>query len=140
MTTTELDARQQANLAKLSDVGRHVPDRLHEIADRFHPHFVWTYINPELPEIAGEYHGVEGFTEFFGRLLSVSDGSFKGGSVNAWAVGPELAVVQTAPSMTREGRKLHTDAVVVWRFVDGLIHSAWDIPASAIDDGPAESD
>ncbi|MEM7274169.1 MAG: nuclear transport factor 2 family protein [Actinomycetota bacterium] len=140
MTTTELDDRQRANLQKLTDVGRHVPDRLDEIADRFHPDFLWTYVNPELPEIAGQYRGVAGFTDFFARLADVSNGSFRGGSVDAWPIGPELAVVRTAPSMTRGGRKLRTDAVVVWRFVDGLIHSAWDIPASAIDDGPADPD
>ena len=34
--------------------------------------FIWHYFNPRLPELHGDYHGVEGFKEFFAKLHEIS--------------------------------------------------------------------
>ena len=44
-------------------------------------------------------------------------------------VGNELLVAHVRDIMTLEGASVETDAVVVWRIVDGQIAEALDIPA-----------
>ena len=39
--------------------------------------FIWHYFNPRLPELHGDYHGIEGFKEFFAKLGEISNGSFR---------------------------------------------------------------
>lgn len=37
--------------------------------------FVWHYINPELPELEGDYFGLSGLTDFFKKIASRTSGS-----------------------------------------------------------------
>jgi len=106
-----------------------IPDRLDEMRDRFADTFVWTYVNPGLPQIEGDYHGVDGLKDFFSRLGDLTGGTFSVRIQDAYALGDELVVAHANPAMTLEGQTFETDAAVVWRIVDGKITNAWDIPA-----------
>ncbi len=91
--------------------------------------FVWHYFNLHLPELAGDYHGVDGLKDFFARLGEKSDGSFHVNVVDTRTAGDELVITQVCNGMNFEGRSMEFDAVVVWRIVNGQIAEAWDIPA-----------
>ncbi len=98
-------------------------------AGLFAEDFVWHYFNPRLPEIEGDYTGFAGLKRFFQKMAKKSDASFKVNPVTAIPIGNELLVSHVQNTMTLEGGPLAINAVVVWRFVDGQIAEAWDIPA-----------
>ena len=91
--------------------------------------FVWHYVNPRLPELDGDYRGVEGLKAFFAKLDNKSGSSFRRNHVETRTAGDELVVTQVCNCMILEGRSIELDAVVVWRIVDSKIAEAWDIPA-----------
>ena len=91
--------------------------------------FVWHYFNPNLPELEGDYRGVEGLKDFLRRLGERSNGSFKVKVVDGRAVGNELVVTQVRNRMDLDDTSIEFDAVVVWRIVSGKIAEGWDIPA-----------
>jgi len=91
--------------------------------------FVWHFFNPKLPDVQGDYLGVEGLKAFFKSMAGKTEGSFNVNPVSVTPVGNELLVVHVRDTMDLEGRSLETDAVVIWRMVDGQITEAWDIPA-----------
>ena len=91
--------------------------------------FVWHYFNRQLPELEGDYHGVDGLKRFFAKLGARSDSSFRVNVVDSRAAGDELVVTQVCNNMNFEGSAMEFDAVVVWRIVNGRIAEAWDIPA-----------
>ena len=98
-------------------------------APLFSGSFVWHFFNPKLPDVQGDYAGVDGLKAFFGAMAGKTKGSFNVQPVSVTPIGDELLVVHVRDTMTLEGQSLQTDAVVVWRIVDGLIAEAWDIPA-----------
>lgn len=102
---------------------------LEAMTDLFAPDFVWHYFNPELPDMEGDYAGLEGLQRFFGTLAGKSAGTFKVEPVSVTAYGDELVVAHVQDTMTMEGRSLTLDALAIWRMVDGKIAEAWDIPA-----------
>lgn len=91
---------------------------------------VWHYFNPRLPELEGDYVGLEGLASFFEKIRAKSGGTFRVEPVSITAAGDALVVTHSRNSMTLDGRDLVVDAVVVWRFADGRIAEAWDIPAA----------
>lgn len=91
--------------------------------------FTWHFFNPKLPDVQGDYIGVDGLKAFFNAISEKTKGSFNVQPVSVTPVGNELLVVHVQDTMDLEGRSLVTDAVVVWRIVDGKISEAWDIPA-----------
>jgi len=102
---------------------------LEAMTDLFAPDFVWHYFNTELPDMEGDYAGLEGLQRFFGTLAGKSAGTFKVEPVSVTAYGDELVVAHVRDTMTLEGRSLTLDALAIWRMVDGKIAEAWDIPA-----------
>ena len=98
-------------------------------ADMFAKDFVWHYFNPALPDIHGDYIGVEGLETFFQKISGMSGGTFRISPLSASAMGDELVVVHVRDTMVRQGQPTALDAVVVWRVVDGRFGEAWDIPA-----------
>lgn len=111
---------------------------LAEAADLFATDFVWHYFNSALPDIHGDYVGLEGLRTFFQKLGGMSGGTFKVTPVSITAMGDELVVTHVRDTMIRQGRPTSLDAVVVWRIVKGQLAEAWDIPAiytMAITDG-----
>ncbi len=91
--------------------------------------FTWHFFNPKLPEIEGDYHGVEGLKAFFAALAAKTGGSFNVQPVSVTPIGNELLVAHVRDTMVLGGEPVETDAVVVWRIVAGKIAEAWDIPA-----------
>lgn len=98
-------------------------------ANIFADNFVWHYFNPKLPDLEGDYRGVEGLKSFFTKLDEITNSSFQSNVVDARAVGDELVVTQVHDRLTVEGGTIESEAVVVWRIVDGKIAEAWDIPS-----------
>ncbi|MBQ0732769.1 nuclear transport factor 2 family protein [Aquimarina celericrescens] len=90
---------------------------------------VWHYFNPKLPDVHGDYKGLEGFKTFFEKMARRTKGTFKVNPISATAIGDELVVVQTKNTLNLEDQQLEVDVVVVWRIVDGRIKEVWDIPA-----------
>ena len=92
--------------------------------------FVWHYFNHNLPDVEGDYSGVEGLKQFFGKVAGETNGTFKVEPVSATPIGEELVVVHTRNSMVRNDNAITIDVVVVWRMVDGKICEGWDIPSA----------
>ncbi len=97
--------------------------------DVFSEDFVWHFFNPELPDIQGDYVGLAGLGSFFEKMRSRTKGSFRVRPVSITAVGDELVITHVKDTMTMDDQDIEVDAVVVWRFVNGRIAEAWDIPA-----------
>ena len=95
----------------------------------FSDDFVWHFFNPRLPDVQGDYVGVEGLKAFFKAMAGKTKGTFNVQPVSVTPVGNELLVVHVQDTMDLGGAPVETDAVVVWRIVDGKITEAWDIPA-----------
>ena len=95
----------------------------------FSDDFIWHFFNPKLPDVHGDYVGIDGLKAFFGAMAGKTEGSFNVQPVSVTPVGNELLVVHVRDTMDLEGASLETDAVVVWRIMDGQIAEAWDIPA-----------
>lgn len=111
-------------LLKKLDLGN-----LEAMGDLFAPDFVWHYFNRNLPDMEGDYFGLEGLQGFFRTLAGKSTGTFKVEPMSATAYGDELVVAHVRDTMTLEERSLSLDALAVWRMVDGKIAEGWDIPA-----------
>ena len=90
---------------------------------------IFHYFNPMLPDMQGDYHGSQGFIEFFGKIAGQTKGTFKVTPLSITPMGNELVVTHVKDNMTLNGQQLEIDAVVVWRILDGKIKEAWDIPA-----------
>ena len=118
----------QANISLLEKLPALIPDKLGEMKESFADDFVWHYINPQLPQVHGDYQGIEGLQEFFRKLGGLTDNTFNVRIQHTHAVGNEFVVVHACPNMTLDGSSFEIDSVVVWRMVDQQIKEAWDIP------------
>ncbi|MCV3273750.1 nuclear transport factor 2 family protein [Roseobacter sinensis] len=98
-------------------------------AELFHPDVVWHVFNPEAPELAGSYRGIDGIADFFHKVRAYGDGSFTIQPRAAWAVGDELVVVQSRNRLAQGDAEISFDVVVVWRITNGKVSEVWDIPA-----------
>ena len=114
------------NLAVLQQLDLH---NLKACGSLFADHFTWHYFNSELPELNGDYHGLEGLQDFFAKLGHLSKGSFRQRLADVRPVGDELVITQVCNQMTLDDASFEVDAVVVWRIVNDQIAEAWDIPA-----------
>jgi len=88
---------------------------------------VWHYSNPNLPDMQGDYVGLDGVRSFFEAIAQKSGGTFQIDPMSITAVGDELVVVQSRNTLTFEGRSVTVDVVVVWRIVGGRVVEVWDI-------------
>ena len=98
-------------------------------ADIIADNFVWHYYNPKLPQLQGDYKGIEELKGFFEKLGSMTGDSLEVSVVDTRAVGDELVVTQTCNRLLFGGRTIEFDVVIVWRFVEGKVAEAWDIPS-----------
>ena len=119
----------QNNLSLLERLVNVLPNDLDSAQDLLADTFVWHYFNPALPEIAGDYQGLQGLRAFFEKLSVITQNTFDVKIHQVIPVGEELVVVHANPSMTFAGDSFELDAVVVWRIVGDRITEAWDIPA-----------
>lgn len=113
----------------ISVLKRFDPRNIAGSADVFAEDVVFHYFNPKLPEMQGDYVGLEGLQTFFEKIGGRTDGTFKVNPISATAVGDELVVAHTKNTMIFEDQQIEIDVVVVWRIVDGRITEVWDIPS-----------
>ncbi|MEM8793998.1 MAG: nuclear transport factor 2 family protein [Pseudomonadota bacterium] len=106
------------------------PRDLDASEQRFAETFVWHYINPNLPDLEGDYIGFEGLKRFFGALAGKTAGTFRVEPLSISAAGDELVVTHVRDTMKLAGVETVVDAVVVWRIVGGKFAEAWDIPTA----------
>ncbi|NNC61694.1 MAG: SnoaL-like domain-containing protein [Eudoraea sp.] len=90
--------------------------------------FVWHYINPELPEMEGDYYGLSGLIKFFKEIAGRTAGSFKVKPISIMPLGDKLVITHVKDSMLLAGKKMKIEAVVIWCIIEGKIKEAWDIP------------
>jgi ketosteroid isomerase-like protein len=88
---------------------------------------VWHYANPNLPDMQGDYVGLDGVRAFFEAIAQKSGGTFRIDPMSVTPVGDELVVVQSRNTLSFDGRSVAVDVVVVWRIVDGRVVEVWDI-------------
>jgi predicted SnoaL-like aldol condensation-catalyzing enzyme len=113
----------------ISVLKRFDPRNIAGSADVLAEDVVFHYFNPKLPEMQGDYVGLEGLQTFFEKIGGRTDGTFKVNPISATAVGDELVVAHTKNTMIFEDQQIEIDVVVVWRIVDGRITEVWDIPS-----------
>ncbi len=99
-------------------------------AQLFANDFVWHYFNPNLPEVEGDYFGIDGLKAFFGKISAKTNGTFRVEPVSIQPIGDELVVTHVRDGLEFEGKPIAIDVVVVWRIVEGQIAEAWDIPSA----------
>lgn len=97
--------------------------------DVFAEDVVWHFFNPLLPDVQGDYVGVDGVRSFLETMRTLTNGTFSVEPVSMTPCGDELVVVQTRNRLTLGDRSIETDVVTVWRMVDGRVTEVWDIPS-----------
>lgn len=95
--------------------------------DLFTEDVVWHYSNPNMPDVQGDYVGLDGIRSFFRIVGEKSHGTFNVEPVSTAAVGDELVVVHARDTLIFHRRPVALDVVVVWRFAEGRIAEVWDI-------------
>jgi len=88
---------------------------------------VWHFFNPNLPDLQGDYVGLDGIRSFFRALGEMSRGSFRTEPVSVNAIGDELVVAHNRNTLNFQSRAIVLDVVVVWRVRGGRIVEVWDI-------------
>ena len=117
------------NISLLERLSPLIPNDLVNAKGLLADNFVWHYFNPTLPELEGDYIGIEGLQTFFQKLGTLTENTFTVKDKQVFPIGDELVVVHAEPNMTFEGQAIAVDAAVVWRVVGNQIVEAWDIPA-----------
>ena len=97
--------------------------------DVFGDDFVFHYFNDRLPNLAGDYRGLDGMRSFFEQLDSVSGGNFNVEPHSLTPFGDELVAAYVTITLSIGGDDLELDALMLWRVFAGQVHEAWDIPA-----------
>lgn len=91
--------------------------------------FTFHYFNAQLPELEGDYEGLDGVRGFFERLQTHSGGTFSVQGHSLTPFGDELVAAYATISLTIDEARLELDALLVWRAFGDQVHEAWDIPA-----------
>ncbi len=121
---------QHPNVAVVTQVGAVMLNQFttpHE--HLFAPDFVFHYVNSQLPDLDGDYAGIDGLRRFFVELAGRSEGTFTVKPISVTSFGDEFVVVHSTNTLTIDTTELELDAVVLWRVFDGQVHEAWDVPA-----------
>lgn len=117
------------NVLLLERFAKRFPHDLVGVEDLLADNFVWHFFNFRLPDVQGDYVGLQGLQAFFGKLAALTEETFQVEPVSVTPVGEELVVTHVKDRMRWEGNPIELDAVVVWRIVEGRIAEAWDIPS-----------
>ncbi|WP_422860339.1 nuclear transport factor 2 family protein [Flagellimonas sp. S174] len=105
------------------------PSNLPKNATLFHEDVVWRFFNPKLPDMEGDYAGLDGIGNFFSKLMNFTEGTFKPNTIRMIPIGSELVLMHNINELEINGKKEKFDVALVWRIVDGKIKEIWDIPA-----------
>lgn len=122
-------AELHPNLILLERLSKHFPHDLESAQEIFDKDFILHYFNPQLPDVTGDYKGVIGIGEFFGKIGALSKGTFSTKRKQLIHNGDELIVTGATHNMEIEGRPVEVDALFIWRVVENKFAEAWDIPA-----------
>ena len=123
-------ADQQANLDLVTRAGVLIRTGFADGHEQvFAEDAVFHFVNPQLPDLAGDHHGLDGIRSFFERLREKSDAGFRQQPHSLTAFGDELVVAYVTNTLGFGGAEIDIDALVVWRVFGGRIHEVWDIPA-----------
>lgn len=114
------------------------PGNLTTATELFAPDAVFHYINPRLPDIQGDYVGMDGIRSLFEKIGAVTAGTFRVEPISISAMGDELVVMHNKNRLTLQGQSIETDVVLVWRIVDGRVVEVWDIPSVHTGRSPRE--
>ena len=133
MTTTDMTDTVHPNVSLLERVSQFIPNDIASAKDFIAEDFVWHFFNFRLPDLDGDYVGLNGLQSFFEKLAAVTNGTFQVNPISVIPMGDELVITHVKDQMTWEGQPLELDAVVVWRIVGGCIAEAWDIPSLYIE-------
>lgn len=105
------------------------PGSLADATELFAPDAVFHYINPRLPDVQGDYVGMEGIRSFFEKIDTLTAGTFRVEPISVAAMGDELVVMHNRNRLTLQEQSIVTDVVLVWRIVDDRVVEVWDIPS-----------
>jgi ketosteroid isomerase-like protein len=90
---------------------------------------VWHFAG-DVDGIGPEHRGRDAvFSDFWGKLFELTDGTFSVEPIEIWPAGPELVMAHLVVSMTTDGVARSVDTAVIYRIVDGLIVEAFDVPS-----------
>ncbi len=98
-------------------------------AELFADDFVFHYYNTQLPDLAGDYQGLDGMKNVFTRLHETSGGTFRVEPISLTPFGDELVAAHVTNRLSVAGTDRELDALIIWRVFEGQVHEAWDIPA-----------
>lgn len=122
-------AKPHPNLLLLERLSNHFPHDIDNMGDLITEDFVMHYHNSQLPELDGDYKGLDGLKNLFQNLGKTTKGTFKVLDGQLIHMGDELVVLHATHIMTVKDSSFEVDAVVVWRVVENRFVEAWDIPA-----------
>ncbi len=91
--------------------------------------FVWHYVNPQLPDLTGDYQGVAGLRSLFSNLQTISGTTFSSTSLETLAIGHEYVTERLQLMLSLGDVQIETDSIVVMKVAGGQIHEGWDIPS-----------
>ncbi len=119
-------AKEHPNIALFKGMN---PSDLPNATELFAPDAVFHYINPRLPDIQGDYVGMDGIRSFFKKIGAVTAGTFQVEPISIAAMGDELVVMHNKNRLTLQEQSIETDVVLVWRIVERRVVEVWDIPS-----------
>jgi uncharacterized protein len=93
------------------------------LTDLFAADLVWHV--PGRSQLAGEYRGRDAVFEFFGKLMEITEGSFRL-DVHSVLADDEHAVALTFGTASRGGRTITDIAAHVFHMRDGKVVEYWD--------------
>ena len=128
------------NLLLLQHLEKRLPHDLGSAQDLIADNFVLHYSNSALPEIAGDYKGIEGLQTFFEKLAAITDNTFDIKIHQVIPADEELVGVHANASMMFAEKSFELDAVVGWRILGDRITEAWDIPSIFATKAPVRTD
>jgi hypothetical protein len=91
--------------------------------------FVWHYVNPQLPDLTGDYAGIMGLKSLFENLQTISGRTFSSASLETLAVGHEFVTERLQLVLSLGDVQIETDSIVVMKVAGGQVHEGWDIPS-----------
>ena len=117
------------NMALFERLSKNFPHDLDNLGDVIAEDFILHYYNSQIPDLDGDYKGIDGLKNLFQKLGTMTRGNFKVIDGQLIHMGDELIVLHATHKMTVADNSFEVDAVVVWRVVENHFAEAWDIPA-----------
>ena len=120
---------EQANVDVVARAAPFIFDLDRYDGDAYADDFLFHFFNPQLPDLAGDYRGLDRVRDLFTELTTRSKPGFQSQPHSLTPFGDELVVAYATHTVGFGDVPMEVDAVVVWRVVDGQLTEAWDIPA-----------